>query len=87
MQADWNDRAREDANYYVAFGRRDQQVTRSGSNDSLRQFLKPVAGYPRISVQAFPDLQHWFADVTYIPTATLSHSLYLEAARARQSWR
>jgi SAM-dependent methyltransferase len=24
MRADWNDRAREDANYYVAFGRRDQ---------------------------------------------------------------
>ncbi len=24
MRADWNERAREDANYYVAFGRRDQ---------------------------------------------------------------
>src|SRR5690349_11900802 len=24
MRRDWNDRAREDANYYVAFGRRDQ---------------------------------------------------------------
>src|SRR5271156_5096973 len=24
MRADWNQRAREDANYYVAFGRRDQ---------------------------------------------------------------
>jgi len=25
MRADWNERAREDANYYVAFGRRDQE--------------------------------------------------------------
>ncbi len=24
MRADWNQRAREDAHYYVAFGRRDQ---------------------------------------------------------------
>ena len=24
MRADWNQRAREDANYYVAFGRHDQ---------------------------------------------------------------
>ena len=24
MRADWNERAREDAHYYVAFGRRDQ---------------------------------------------------------------
>ena len=24
MRADWNDRAGEDANYYVAFGRREQ---------------------------------------------------------------
>ena len=24
MRADWNERAREDANYYVAFGRREQ---------------------------------------------------------------
>jgi ubiquinone/menaquinone biosynthesis C-methylase UbiE len=27
MRADWNERAREDANYYVAFGRRDQDDT------------------------------------------------------------
>ena len=25
MREDWNARAREDANYYVAFGRRDQE--------------------------------------------------------------
>ena len=25
MRADWNDRAGEDANYYVAFGRREQE--------------------------------------------------------------
>ncbi|MDQ6707063.1 MAG: hypothetical protein M3Z85_13940, partial [Acidobacteriota bacterium] len=24
MRAEWNERAREDANYYVAFGRREQ---------------------------------------------------------------
>src|ERR1700685_541171 len=38
MRADWNKRAREDANYYVAFGRRDQDDTEffSTADDVVR---------------------------------------------------
>src|ERR1700681_964478 len=38
MRADWNERAREDAHYYVAFGRRDQDD---------REFLSTAADVVR----------------------------------------
>src|ERR1700693_5514871 len=49
MRADWNQRAAEDANYYVAFGRRDQDeeeffATASSVVRGLESDLKRLAG-------------------------------------------
>jgi hypothetical protein len=49
MRADWNDRAGEDANYYVAFGRREQEeaeffATAKAVVDDLEADLARFAG-------------------------------------------
>jgi SAM-dependent methyltransferase len=48
MRADWNRRAIEDANYYVAFGRRRQSNEEffSAANDTVRQFLMELKRFP-----------------------------------------
>jgi SAM-dependent methyltransferase len=47
MRADWNERAREDANYYVAFGRRDQDDTEflSTATDVIRDLEGELRRY------------------------------------------
>src|ERR1700684_1955183 len=42
MRADWNERAREDAHYYVAFGRRDQDD--SEFLDSAADVIRDLEG-------------------------------------------
>jgi len=48
MRADWNDRAREDANYYVAFGRRDQDDTEffAAAADLIRNLESELRRFP-----------------------------------------
>jgi 2-polyprenyl-3-methyl-5-hydroxy-6-metoxy-1,4-benzoquinol methylase len=49
MRADWNQRAREDANYYVAFGRRDQDDDEflSTAADVIRDLDGELKRFPR----------------------------------------
>ncbi len=48
MRADWNDRAREDANYYAAFGRRDQgeQEFLASAADVVRDLTGEIKRLP-----------------------------------------
>jgi len=48
MRADWNERAREDANYYVAFGRRDQDDSEffSTAVDVMRDLEGELTRFP-----------------------------------------
>ena len=48
MRADWNERAREDANYYVAFGRRDQDDSEflSTAADVIRDLEGELKRFP-----------------------------------------
>ena len=48
MRADWDARAREDAHYYVAFGRRDQDEAEflSTAADVLRELEKELKRFP-----------------------------------------
>src|SRR5437867_9153906 len=49
MRADWNDRAREDARYYVAFGRRGQQDEEffASASDVVRLLEEELKRLPR----------------------------------------
>src|ERR1700691_4262002 len=49
MRADWNDRAREDARYYVAFGRRGQQDEEffASAADVVRSLEQELKRLPR----------------------------------------
>jgi ubiquinone/menaquinone biosynthesis C-methylase UbiE len=48
MRADWNDRAREDAHYYAAFGRRDQDDTEffAAAADLIRNLESELRRFP-----------------------------------------
>src|SRR3984957_14124613 len=48
MRSDWNDRAREDANYYVAFTRRDQDETEffAAAADLIRNLESELRRFP-----------------------------------------
>lgn len=50
MRADWNDRAREDARYYVAFGRRGQEEEEffASASDVVHALEEELKRLPRI---------------------------------------
>jgi ubiquinone/menaquinone biosynthesis C-methylase UbiE len=54
MRADWNERAREDAHYYVAFGRRDQDDAEffATATDVVRDLDGEIRRFPRGIVPA-----------------------------------
>jgi ubiquinone/menaquinone biosynthesis C-methylase UbiE len=55
MRADWNDRAREDAHYYAAFGRRDQDDTEffAAAADLIRNLESELRRLPATTPPAF----------------------------------